>query len=62
MILTSQDATTLPVSMMSWDTERGLQWGYMMAAGVMAAAPVILFAMVIQRYLVRGLTMGAVVQ
>ena len=62
VILTSQDATTLPVSMMSWDTERGLQWGYMMAAGVMAAAPVILFAMVIQRYLVRGLTMGAVVQ
>lgn len=62
VILTSQDATTLPVSMMSWDTERGLQWGHMMAAGVMAAAPVIVFAMVIQRYLVRGLTMGAVVE
>jgi len=62
VVLTSQSATTLPVSMMGWDTERGLLWGQMMAAGVMAAAPVIVFAIFIQRYLVRGLTMGAVVE
>lgn len=34
----------------------------MMAAGVMAAAPVMIFAILIQRYLVRGLTLGAVVE
>ncbi len=62
VVLTSQSATTLPVSMMGWDTERGLLWGQMMAAGVMAAAPVMIFAILIQRYLVRGLTMGAVVE
>ena len=62
VVLTSQTATTLPVSMMGWDTERGLLWGQMMAAGVMAAAPVMIFAIFIQRYLVRGLTMGAIVE
>ena len=62
VILTGRNATTLPVSMMGWDTQRGLEWGHMMAAGVMAAAPVVVFAMIIQRYLVRGLTMGAVVE
>jgi multiple sugar transport system permease protein len=62
VVLTSQTATTLPVSMMGWDTERGLLWGQMMAAGVMAAAPVMIFAIFIQRYLVRGLTLGAVVE
>ncbi len=62
VVLTSQAATTLPVSMMGWDTERGLEWGHMMAAGIMATAPVVAFAILIQRYLVRGLTMGAIVE
>jgi multiple sugar transport system permease protein len=62
VVLTSQSAVTLPVSMMGWDTERGLQWGHMMAAGIMATAPVVALAILIQRYLVRGLTMGAVVE
>jgi len=62
VVLTSQAATTLPVSMMGWDTQRGLEWGHMMAAGIMATAPVIAFAILIQRYLVRGLTMGAIVE
>ncbi len=62
VVLTSQSAVTLPVSMMGWDTERGLEWGHMMAAGIMATAPVVVLAILIQRYLVRGLTMGAVVE
>ena len=33
-----------------------------MAAGIMATAPVVVLAILIQRYLVRGLTMGAVVE
>lgn len=62
VILTSQNATTLPVSMIGWDTQRGLEWGNMMAAGMMAAAPVMAFAILIQRWLVRGLTLGAIVE
>jgi multiple sugar transport system permease protein len=32
----------------------------MAAAGVVAAVPLVIFALLVQRHLVRGLTMGAV--
>ena len=35
-------------------------WASMAAAGIVGAAPVVLFALLVQRHLVRGLTMGAV--
>ena len=35
-------------------------WASMAAAGVLGAAPIVLFALFVQRHLVRGLTMGAV--
>lgn len=62
LILTSQNAKTLPVSMVSWDTQRGLLWGKLMSASMMAVAPVLIFTIFIQRYLIRGLTLGAIVE
>lgn len=62
LVLTSQHAVTLPVSMLSWDTQRGLLWGQLMASSMMAIAPVVLFTAFVQRYLVRGLTLGAIVE
>lgn len=35
-------------------------WASMSAAGVLGATPIVLFALLVQRHLVRGLTMGAV--
>ena len=35
-------------------------WSSMAAAGVVGALPIVVFALLVQRYLVRGLTMGAV--
>ncbi|MCX6090260.1 MAG: carbohydrate ABC transporter permease [Candidatus Atribacteria bacterium] len=61
MILTGNVSKTLPVSMLSWDTQRGLQWGNMMAASMMAIAPILIFTALAQKYLVRGLTLGSVV-
>lgn len=62
VVLSSEASKTLPVSMLSWDTQRGLLWGELMASSMMAIAPVFVFATFIQRYLVRGLTLGAVVE
>ena len=41
-------------------TRYGVQWGAIGAAALMISTPVVLFAVVMQRYLVRGLTMGSV--
>jgi multiple sugar transport system permease protein len=35
-------------------------WASMSAAGVMGALPIVIFALIVQRHLVRGLTLGAV--
>lgn len=61
LIIAQTDATmTLPVGIASRVTQYEIKWGAMSAAGVVAMAPVFLFAAVMQKYLVRGLSLGAV--
>jgi multiple sugar transport system permease protein len=37
-----------------------IEWGPMAAAGVIGAVPIIVFALLVQRHFVRGLTLGAI--
>lgn len=61
LILTQTDAAmTLPVGIAGRVTQYEIKWGAMSAAGVVAIVPVFLFALAVQRYLVRGLSLGAV--
>ncbi len=59
LILTGTKAVTLPVGIIGFMKETGINWGYMTAGGVLALIPVLLFVMFVQRHLVKGLTMGA---
>ena len=59
LILTGTRAVTLPVGIISFMKETGINWGYMTAGGVMALLPVIVFTVLVQKHLVKGLTMGA---
>lgn len=62
LILTNRDAVTIPVSLagMAADTEMGAMWGPLSAIGTLTVLPVIVFALFVQTYLVRGLTLGSV--
>ncbi|HEV2915178.1 MAG TPA: carbohydrate ABC transporter permease [Pyrinomonadaceae bacterium] len=61
LILTQTDAAmTLPVGIAGRVTQYEIKWGVMSAAGVVAMTPILLFALAVQRYLVRGLSLGAV--
>jgi multiple sugar transport system permease protein len=52
---------TVPIRMQSYDTSAGpTEWGLLSAAGTAALIPVFLFILSVQRYLIRGLTLGAV--
>ena len=53
-------AKTLPVRIASFITDKGILWGNMAAMGTVIVLPVAVFALLTQRYLVRGLTAGAV--
>jgi multiple sugar transport system permease protein len=59
-VLTSMNARTLPVVVSNFMTGRVTHWGPMTAIGVMMVIPVLLFSIFILKYLVRGLTFGAV--
>jgi multiple sugar transport system permease protein len=61
LVLTSTpDAETMPVGAATLIGRINVDWGAMSAAGVVGALPIVIFALVVQRHLVRGLTMGAV--
>lgn len=60
MLVNSTEATTFPVGLLSFVSKFSVDFGQMMAAGVLALIPACLFFAFIQRYLVQGLTAGAV--
>ena len=60
LILTSRHAKTMPVSITEFITWREVTWDAVAAAATILILPVIIFTFLVQKYLVRGLTMGAV--
>jgi multiple sugar transport system permease protein len=53
-------AATLPVGTAALIGKTQTLFGEMAAAGMLATVPIVLFALLVQRHLVRGLTLGAV--
>ncbi|HUI70932.1 MAG TPA: carbohydrate ABC transporter permease [Spirochaetia bacterium] len=59
-LYTSMKARTLPVLIGEFTTKVGTDYLRMAAAGVVASLPPVVLALVFQRFLIRGLTEGAV--
>lgn len=63
LLLTQKDWVTLPVYMATLSSAMGGQmYGMKAALGVIAAIPPVVFGLMIQKHLVRGLTFGALKQ
>ncbi len=60
MLISGNQSATFPVGLLSFVSKFSVDFGQMMAAGVLALIPACLFFLLIQRYLVQGLTAGAV--
>jgi len=60
LILTSRAAKTLPLGITEFITFEGIGWHHVFATVSVLIIPVLIFTLIMQRYLVRGLTMGAV--
>jgi len=60
LILTLEKARTITVAASEYITGYGILWGDIAAAGVIAIIPNIILAVTLQRYLVRGLTLGII--
>jgi multiple sugar transport system permease protein len=60
MLINSEDQKTFSVGLLTFVGKFAVDWGQMMAASVLALIPVCVFFFFLQRYLVTGLTAGAV--
>jgi len=59
LVLTRRNVQTAPVVATSFMSGYELPWGKIMATGTVIVLPVTIFALIVSRHMVRGLTMGA---
>lgn len=60
LVLTRINAVTLPLEISTFAGVKGVMWGKMAALSTIGVLPALILAIGAQRYLVRGLTLGAV--
>jgi multiple sugar transport system permease protein len=60
LFLTTANAQTLPLTIAAQNATRGPQWWYMSVLVIIMIAPVIVLAILLERYMAKGLLVGAV--
>ena len=60
LTMSSKNALTIPVHMAGAVDTRGVQFWFMSTRAIIAMVPPVVLALLAQRYIVRGLTLGAV--
>lgn len=61
LVLTNRFATTIPVAIagIAGDSVNGANWGALTAVGTLTVIPVVIFALLVQKWLIKGLADGA---
>lgn len=60
LILSGEKTRTLPVSLQYFVSGADIRWGRMLAATIVVIVPTIILTMILQKYIVQGMTVGAV--
>lgn len=61
LVLTNRNAATIPVAIagIAGDTVNGASWAALTAVGTITVVPVVIFALLVQKWLIQGLADGA---
>lgn len=59
LVLAGENTKTLPIAIFNFISYSSVDWGGLMAAAVVITLPVLLLTLMVQRYVVAGLTSGA---
>lgn len=60
LILTNQEAVTLPVALQFFIGEEGVIWNQMAAAGTLFVLPTVIFMLMVRKQFVQGMTSGSI--
>jgi multiple sugar transport system permease protein len=60
IVTLTEQSQTLPIGIAGRVTQYNTYWGEISASGFMACIPIVIFAFIVQKHLVRGLSFGAV--
>ena len=60
LILTRTQAMTAPVAVVNFMNYEGWEWGKIAAGGAMVMLPVLVFSIAVRKFLIQGMTAGAV--
>lgn len=60
MVLSGMKTKMLPMAILNFITYALIDWGALMAASVIITIPILAFSFITQRYIIQGLTAGAV--
>lgn len=60
LVLSGRDTQTLPVSITSFLTFQGVQWGPLTAAATIVMLPMLVLGMLVQGQIVRGMSLGSI--
>jgi multiple sugar transport system permease protein len=60
LILTRNQAMTAPVAVVNFMNYEGWEWGRIAAGGAMVMLPVLIFSLLVRKFLIHGMTTGAV--
>lgn len=60
LIISKQDALTLPIGLIGFRTERGDLWELMAAGGILITAPMFILSLLVQKQFIQSLTAGSV--
>ena len=60
LILTRNQAMTAPVAVVNFMNYEGWEWGKIAAGGTMVMLPVLVFSVLVRKFLVQGMTTGAI--
>lgn len=60
LILTRTQAITAPVAVVNFMNYEGWEWGKIAAGGTMVMLPVLIFSVAVRKFLIHGMTAGAV--
>jgi len=60
LIISGRNTRTLPVTIQSFVSDTGIEWGNLTSASIIVVAPVLVFSILVRKGFIKGLAAGSI--